>query len=294
MQRNVLIIFNPLSGTKLSKKYIADVVDMYCKAGYICTVHATQRRNDAAEVVCATGQNYERVVCIGGDGTLNEVLSGLFKGQHKCKIGYIPAGSTNDFANGLGLPKNILKSAKATLEGTEQNIDIGMFNDRYFSYVASFGAFTKASYSTPQNIKNALGHTAYLLEGIKEIANIKPVHMKLMLANETLEDDYIFGAISNSTSLGGILTLKSDVVDMNDGLLEILLIKAPKNIIELNECIAALSTQNYNSRMLEFRSASDVVISCSSEIEWSLDGEYEKGSSKIVIKNIPDAFTLIK
>ena len=294
MLRNALIVFNPLSGTKLSKKYVADVIDMYCNAGFTCTVRATQHQNDASEVVYATGHNYERIVCIGGDGTLNEVLSGLLEGRHSCKIGYIPTGSTNDFANSLDVSKNILKSAKATLEGTEQKVDIGIFNDRYFSYVASFGAFTKASYSTPQNIKNALGHTAYLLEGIKEIANIKPIHMKLRLADETLEDDYIFGAISNSTSLGGILTLKSDVVDMNDGLLEILLIKAPKNLIELNECIAALTTQNYNNRMLEFRSTSEVAITCETEVEWALDGEYEKGAKEIVIKNIPDAFTIIK
>lgn len=292
--QKVLIIFNPLSGTKLSKRHIADIVDMYCKAGYVCTVHATQRQNDATEVVFALAQDYDRIVCIGGDGTLNEVLSGLLKGGHNCKIGYVPTGSTNDFANSLGIQKNVLKSAKATIEGKEQKIDIGSFNNRYFSYVASFGAFTKASYTTPQNIKNALGHTAYLLEGIKEIANIKPIHMKLCIGNETLEDDYIFGAISNSTSLGGILTLKSDVVDMNDGLLEILLIKAPKNIIELNECIAALTTQNYNSRMLEFRSTSEVKIHCEADVEWALDGEYEKGSREIIIKNIPDAFTIIK
>ena len=294
MRKNVLIIFNPLSGTRLSKKYVADIVEMYCQAGFTCTVHATRHQNDAEEVVCSNGNNFDRIVCVGGDGTLNEVLSGLIRGQHKCKIGYVPTGSTNDFANSLKLPKNILKSAKATLEGKEQKIDIGSFNDRYFSYVASFGAFTKASYSTPQNIKNALGHTAYLLEGIKEIGNIKPIHMKLQFGDEVFEDDYIFGAISNSTSLGGILNLKPDVVDMNDGLLEILLIRAPKNLIELNECIAALTTQNYNSRMLEFRSASELTITCDEEVEWSLDGEYEKGSAKVVIKNIPDAFTIIK
>jgi len=291
---NALIVFNPLSGTKLSKKHIADIIELYCNEGYVCTVHSTRCKGDATEIVKDLGGNFDRVVCVGGDGTLNEVVSGLLIGRHKCKLGYVPTGSTNDFANSLKLSKNILKAAKASLYGVEQNIDVGCFNDRYFSYVASFGAFTKASYSTPQNIKNALGHMAYLLEGIKEIGNIKPIHMKFKLHNETLEDDYIFGAVSNSTSLGGILTLKPDVVDMNDGLLELLLIKAPKNIMELNECIAALSTQNYNSRMLEFRSTSMIEITCESEIEWALDGEYEKGNREIIIRNVPDAFVIIK
>ncbi len=294
MEHNILIIFNPLSGTKLSKKYVADIIEMYCKEGYTCTVHATRGRDDAKEVVMYTAHKFERILCIGGDGTLNEVVSGLLGGNHKVKLGYIPTGSTNDFANSLVLPKNIIKASKATLYGEEQKVDVGKFNSRYFSYVASFGAFTKASYATPQNIKNALGHMAYILEGIMEIGNIKPIHMKFTLENETLEDDYIFGAISNSTSLGGILSLKPDVVDMNDGLLEMLLIKAPKNIIELNECIAALTTQNYDSRMLEFRSTSKLLISADDDVEWSLDGEYEKGSSQIVIENIHDAFTLIK
>lgn len=294
MERNILIIFNPLSGTKLSKKYVADIIEMYCKEGYTCTVHATRYKDDARDVVRYTGHKFQRIVCIGGDGTLNEVLSGLLSGKLTCKLGYIPTGSTNDFANSLGLSKNILKAANATIYGAEQKVDIGSFNDRYFSYVASFGAFTKASYATPQNIKNSLGHMAYLLEGIKEIGNIKPVHMKFSFEDEVFEGDYIFGAISNSTSLGGILTLNPDIVDMNDGLLEILLVKSPKNIIELNECIAALTAQKYDSRMLEFRSTSRVLINTDDSVEWALDGEYEKGSNEILVENIPDAFTLIK
>ena len=169
-----------------------------------------------------------------------------------------------------------------------------MFNDRYFSYVASFGAFTKASYATSQSIKNALGHTAYILSGIKEIGNIKPIHMKFKIDGEDeFEGDYIFGAISNSTSLGGILTLDPDVVDMNDGLFELLLVKAPKNILDLNECITALTSKKYNSRMLVFKTASSFEVIAPECIDWSLDGEYQKGTENILIKNIPNAFSII-
>lgn len=293
MTQKLLIIMNPFSGLKQGKRYLADILQIFCNAGYQCTVHMTRERLDATNVVKTHGGEFDRVVCIGGDGTFNETVSGLLMGGHKTPIGYIPAGSTNDFANSLKLPENMLKCAEIMANGEPQHLDIGMFNQRYFSYVASFGAFTKASYSTPQNVKNALGHLAYILEGVKEITNIKPRHVKFTADGGTFEDDYIFGAISNSTSVGGILTLSPDVVDMNDGLFEILLVKSPKNIFDLNECIGALTSQNYNSRMLIFKSASDILVESAGETEWTLDGEYEKGTPAVQINNIHNAINFI-
>lgn len=293
--KKLLLIFNPRSGVKLSKKYLADIIDLFCHHGYICTVHATQCVGDAHKVACETADLYDLVVCVGGDGTLNEALGGLVEGGHNIPVGYVPTGSTNDFANSMGIPKNIMQAAKLIIDGESQTFDIGAFNDRYFSYVASFGAFTRTSYTTPQNIKNALGHTAYVLSGIKELGNIKPIHMKITTAEgDEIEDDYIFGAISNSTSLGGILTLDPSVVDMNDGLFEILLVKSPKNILDLNECIVALTSKKYDSRMLVFKTTSAIEIESPPEIDWSLDGEYQQGAEHIVVKNIKDAFRLIK
>ncbi len=293
MAQKMLVIMNPFSGLKQGKKYLADILQIFCKADYQCTVYMTSGRLDATNIAKKDGGKYDKVICIGGDGTFNETVSGLLMGGHETPIGYIPAGSTNDFANSLKLPKNMLKCAELMVEGTPQHLDIGQFNERYFSYVASFGAFTKASYSTPQNVKNALGHLAYILEGIKEIGNIKPRHVKFTADGEAFEDDYIFGAISNSTSVGGILTLSPDVVDMNDGLFEILLVKSPMNLLDLNECIGALTTQNYKSRMLVFKSASDILVQPDKETEWTLDGEYEKGTPTVQIHNIHDAIHFI-
>ena len=186
-----------------------------------------------------------------------------------------------------------MKAAKMTVTGTPRNIDMGDFNGRYFSYIASFGAFTKASYATPQNVKNALGHLAYILEGMKELTSIQPYHVRFETDGEIFEEDYIFGAISNSTSVGGILTLNPDVVDMNDGLFEILLVKSPKNLIELNECIAAITSQNYDNKMITFRNASRVEIFADPEMQWTLDGEHQSGCDKITVKNIHDALKIM-
>ena len=294
MKIKALVIINPNAGQRAGKRYLSDILQVFCDAGWICSVFVTSKSSQASEVISRQGSEFDRVICIGGDGTFNEVVSGVVRNNLNLKIGYIPAGSTNDFANSLKLSKNLLTAAKNIVSGSENYYDICSFNGRIFTYTASFGAFTKASYATSQNIKNALGHLAYILSGIIEIGKIKPIHMKLTADNEIFEDDYIFGAICNSTSLGGVLTLDKNVVDMNDGLFEVLLIKSPKNIVELNECITALTTQNYNSKMLVFKSCSKVEIDLPKSVEWSLDGEYQKGAKKVIIENLHNSICLIK
>ncbi len=233
------------------------------------------------------------VVCVGGDGTFNEVVSGVIDSGADVPIGYIPCGSTNDFASGLKLSKAPLRAAQDILEGTPKTYDVGLFGERYFSYVASFGAFTRASYATPQNLKNALGHLAYILEGIKDLPNIHPVHMRIETADAVFEDDYIFGAICNSTSLGGILTIDPSAVDMNDGLFELLLIKYPKTAAELNDCIRCLQEKNYNSSTLTFHSTDRMTIIADPSVDWTLDGEREAGHAQVTVENRHNAFRLI-
>ena len=285
MSKKMLMIFNALAGQKQGKKYLADILEVFCKKSYECTVHLTTGQGNAKEVAANKGAEYDLIVCVGGDGTFNEVVSGVIEKGIETPIGYIPAGSTNDFANSLSLSKNMVTAAKDIVNGKPHKIDTGSFCGRTFTYVASFGAFTKASYSTPQSVKNALGHLAYILEGIKEIGAIRPIPMTVKIENETIEGDFIFGAVSNSTSIGGILSLDKKIVDISDGLLELLLIKAPKNIIDLNECITALTTQNYNSRMLIFKSAKEMEIISPTKNEWTIDGEYQEGLEKIFINN---------
>lgn len=293
MQTKALIILNPNSGLKAGKKCLSDILQIFCEAEWIYEVFITSKCGDAKAVVEKRGSSFDTVVCIGGDGTFNEVVSGIVSAQIDVSVGYIPSGSTNDFANSLKLSKNMLTAAKNIVDGTVKSYDACDFNGRTFTYVASFGAFTKASYATPQNVKNALGHLAYILGGIIEIGKIKPISLKMIADGEEIEGDFIFGAVCNSTSLGGILTLDEKVVDMNDGLFEVLLIKSPKNLAELNDCIVALTTQNYNNKMLCFKSCSTVEIKLPKKAEWSLDGEYEKGSKSVKITNLHNAINLI-
>lgn len=293
MATKALIIMNPVSGQKIGKRFLADILQVFCKADWECTIHITSQQLEAKKVVEKIGNQFEKIVCIGGDGTFNEVVSGIINSKLNVSVGYIPAGSTNDFANSLKLSKNMVTAAKDIVNGKIKKYDACNFNGRIYTYVASFGAFTRASYATPQNIKNALGHLAYVLSGIIEIGKIKPISMKLQIDDEIFEDEYIFGAICNSTSLGGILNLKKDVVDMNDGLFEVLFVKFPKNIAELNECIVSLTSQNYNSKMLVFKSCESIDITTKDNVEWSLDGEYEKGTKHIKIKNLKDAINLL-
>ena len=293
MEKRLLLIMNPYAGQKMGKRFLADILELYCKAGYTPMTFMTTGPGNGTVVAQRYAAQADLVVCLGGDGTYNEVISGILAAGAQTPVGYIPCGSTNDFANGIKLNKNILKAAQDVLDGTPRFFDVGRFGDRYFSYVASFGAFTRASYTTPQNVKNALGHLAYILEGIKDIPNIRPRHLRFEADDKIFEGDYIFGAISNSTSVGGILTLDPAAVDMNDGLFELLLIKSPANPLELNDCIWALQNQEYDSPMLTFHSASRMTVMADPAMDWTLDGEREPGHAQVHVQNIHNAIRLI-
>ena len=293
MKKKALIIMNPCSGTKRANKYLTDIVETFTVNDYICTVLTTTKRGDGTLYAEKYAGKTDLITCIGGDGTFNEVVSGLLHSGRKVPIGYIPVGSTNDFANSLHLSKNIVKAARDIVTGDPVPFDIGSFNGRSFSYVASFGAFTKASYATPQNVKNALGHLAYILEGINSIASIRAEHMVIEADGMTYEGDYIFGAISNSTSIAGILTLKPEFVDMSDGMFELLLVKAPRDLIELAEIVHMLTTQNYESEMLTFINAGEFHIHANAETSWTLDGEYQEGCEEIKVENLHHAINLM-
>ncbi|MBR3785239.1 MAG: YegS/Rv2252/BmrU family lipid kinase [Firmicutes bacterium] len=284
--KKALVILNPQAGTKQANKYFVEILQVFNQAGYETTVAVTQKQGDGTEIVMDRGNGYELIVAIGGDGTFNEVMDGVLRSRLDVKIGYIPAGSTNDFGSSLGLTKDVVASAHSIVDGSIHHLDVGSFNGRYFSYVASFGAFTQTSYNAPQNLKNTLGHLAYVLEGIKDIPSIKPLKLTVHSEHETYEGEYLFGAICNSTSVAGILTLSEKVVDMTDGKFEVLLIKKPNNVIELNQMVAALATQNLtNSPMITFFSAASVEITAEPDMPWTLDGEYQEGCENIRIQN---------
>ncbi len=291
--KGLLLIVNPVAGTKKTIKFLAEIISVFNRADFDVHVYITDVKHDASSAVRLYGDKADLIVCCGGDGTLNETINGVMQTGVQIPIGYIPAGSTNDFASSLGLPGDVVEAALQIVNGEPRAYDIGLFNSRYFSYVASFGAFTKTSYNTPQNIKNMLGHMAYLLEGIQELSKIKKEHICLETEKDMLEDDYLFGAVCNSTSIGGILTLRQELVDLGDGKFEILLVRAPKSIQEVHECVLALKSQEYNCGMITFCSASTISVTSDSEMIWSLDGERMEAGNKILIENMHKRITLI-
>ena len=293
--KKMLFILNPCAGTKKASRSLPDILSVFNRADYDVRVYITEGAGDATRAVREMTADVELVVCCGGDGTFNETLTGVLQKDQKLPIGYIPAGSTNDFAASLGLSTDLVTAAVAIVEGSAQSYDAGTFGNRYFSYVASFGAFTKVSYNTPQSIKNAFGHTAYLLEGIQELSQIRKQHVKLTLDDsEVLEDDYLFGAICNSTSVGGIMSLDPKQVDLQDGKFEVLLIKAPKTLQDIPECLLAVQKQQYNSAMMTFRSASHIIVEADPNMGWTLDGEKGDGCERIEIRNLHGAVQIIK
>lgn len=293
--KKVLLVMNPCSGKKKGSQNLAAIVGLLNGAGIDVTVHMTAAQGDGAEAARKRAAEFDAILCAGGDGTFNEVVSGLIQSGSGRPIGYIPCGSTNDFANSLGLSKDILQATRDIIEGQPVNYDIGLFGQRHFSYVASFGAFTKTSYATSQSVKNALGHLAYILGGIKEIPSLRGYPVKFELPDGTVfSDKYLFGAVSNSTSVGGILTLDSSVVDMNDGLFELLLVRCPSNIAELNECLFALTRKKYDSsKMITFRATDRVTITADPSMDWTLDGEHEPGHEQVEVQNLHDAVQVI-
>lgn len=298
-RKKLLMIMNPKSGTMLAPKYLSDIIQKFSNAGFLTQVLMTAGKGDARDYAAQYAADADRVVVSGGDGTLNEVIDGMVSAGLRVPIGYIPSGSTNDFANSIGLPSTIFDCVDVILEGTPTSLDIGRFDGRYFSYVASFGAFTSTSYSVPQNIKNILGHTAYVLGGIKDLLSIKSVHAKVTADKGTpnekiVEGDYVFGAVCNSKSVAGILKLDKLDVDMNDGLMEVMMVSMPKDPIALNDIVVNMLAGTLASDQIEFFSAKDIEVEIDPGTHWTLDGEYEEGKDLCSITTIRSAITLIK
>lgn len=295
MKKKAVFIMNPVSGMKMGKRYLADILYLFAQADYETTCLMTRARGDGETLALEYAQCADIIVCIGGDGTYTEVASGVIKSGTQTPIGYIPAGSTNDFAASLKLPRDIMQAAENILRGTPHTYDMCCFGDRYFSYIASFGAFTRASYTAPQNIKNVLGHMAYILQGIREINSLRSEHLKIELDDgQIIEDYFLFGGFCNSTSVGGIITLDPKLVDMNDGRFEVLLVRAPRNTAELSEFAHSLAEQEYNSQVFRILSTTSAKVTTEYKIDWSLDGEHVESIGEIQLKNIKDAVRILK
>lgn len=293
MKKKLLFVFNPHSGKAQIKNQLLDIVDTMVKEDYEVTIYPTQAAGDAIRKVEEEAGNYDMVVCSGGDGTLDETVTGLMHLQEKPLLGYIPAGSTNDFATSLGIPKDMVKAAGAAVNGKPFLCDIGSFNEDFFVYVAAFGLFTEVSYKTSQEWKNVLGHAAYILEGAKCLHDIPAYRMEVGYDNVRISDEFIFGMITNSTSVGGFKGMTGKDVLLDDGVFEVTLIKKPRNPIELNEIIASLINLVDDTDMIYSFKTDEVHFRAKREIPWTLDGEFGGDHEEVVVKNMCKAVTIM-
>lgn len=269
-QSETLLILNPVAGRKGAQKALYPIVRALCAQGSAVTVFTTSTRGQAARIAQAEGAKYSRIICLGGDGTLNEVLSGIVRSGARVPVGYIPTGTTNDLAHALHLPTELERSIEVLKQGDTRAHDVGVINkDTYFDYVASFGAFADTAYSTPQKLKNALGRGAYFLCGVRQAFSLKPHHLVLTADDVVIEGDFYYGSISNSTRIAGIIDLNGKGVAFDDGLFEVLLIRQPPSVRALHE----FRQHKYDPNYFYFFSAQQVHFEFSQPADWSVDGE---------------------
>ncbi len=283
--KRLLFVYNARSGKGTIKSKLADIIDMMVKKGYCVTVHPTQSRNDAKELIQRECENFDLIVCSGGDGTLDEVVTGMMHVQKRKPIGYIPTGSTNDFAHSLKIPKNTQKAAEIAVSGFPFACDVGQFNDNSFIYVAAFGIFTEVSYQTNQELKNLLGHAAYILEGAKSLMDIESYRMRVEYDDQVLENDFIYGMVTNSTSVGGFKQIAGKNVLLDDGVFEVTLIRHPKNPLELNGIIASLLARVDDSDLIYSFKTNRITFYSEFNVSWTLDGEYGGAHTQVEIRN---------
>ena len=291
--KKMLFIYNPNSGMGLLKPKLSDVLDIFVKGGYEVTVYPTQKYNDAVRKMGEYEEQYDLVACSGGDGTLDEVVTGMMKREDKVPIGYIPAGTTNDFASSLHISKNMLEAADTVVNGVPFACDVGEFNEDYFVYIAAFGLFTDVSYETKQSMKNVLGHLAYILEGTKRIFNIPSYRIKVTHDGETIEDEFIYGMVTNSRSVGGFKGITGKNVVFDDGKFEVTLFKTPRNPMELNEILGALALRKINPKRMYSFKTNEVHFETEEEIPWTLDGEFGGVHEEVVVKDCQKALEIM-
>ena len=292
--KRLLLIYNAQAGKKRIAQKLHDVVYLYTTAGYEVTVHPTLFRGDATRIAAELGTQYDHVVCCGGDGTLNEVVTGLMTRRDQlATLGYIPAGTTNDFSKTLKLPVDLMKAARIAVEGSPSLCDVGDFNGRPFVYVAAFGVFSEVSYATPQSSKNVLGHLAYVLGGIKSLTQLRPCHMKVTHDGETIEGEFIYGMVMDSISVGGFRGVKKEHVKLDDGLFEVMLVKNPQTPEELTTILNALMTKKPDGNVIGFQSG-NITFESQQQVAWTLDGEFGGDTQLAHISNITRAIRIMR
>ncbi|MFT4143563.1 MAG: YegS/Rv2252/BmrU family lipid kinase [Mobilitalea sp.] len=290
--KKLLFIFNPSAGRGKIKNKLFDIINTFVKHGYKVTVFPTQNKGDATQIITRESELYDILVCAGGDGTLNEVISGQMFSGKVIPIGYIPAGSMNDVAHSLKISKEVKNAVQNIMTGSPKLLDVGKFNDKYFIYVAAFGAFTDVPYTTSQKNKNVIGILSYYLEGIKKISELKAKHVKVSYDNKVIEDDFILGFVTNSLYIAGFKNINYKKTSLNDGIFEMLLVKMPKNIFDLEAIISSLLNNKINENHLYYIQAAKISV-ISDSMEWTVDGEFGGIYETVEIENCNNAIEII-
>ena len=296
MEKKLLLIYNPVSGKAQIKTYLADIIDIYAASDYSVTVHPTKCANDGYEYIKEHATQYDIISVCGGDGMLNEAVSALMSvvKEKRPPLAYLPSGSTNDFAGTVGLPTDVRRAAKMVVDGNPFFCDAGMINDKFFAYVAAFGAFTSVSYDTAQEFKNIFGHLAYVLEAIRQLPSIKPIPIKISFDDIVIEDDFVLGMVTNSIQVGGIKHSLGTAISLNDGLFEVFLVKRPHSATGWQNIITALVTQDLEKTddIISFK-ASKLKFESKETIPWTIDGEFGGDINIAEITNLPRAFSVM-
>lgn len=290
----ILFVYNPHAGRGVIRNHLSQIIELMCKNGSEVTIYSTESAGDARRIVSENGNRFDKVICSGGDGTLNEVTDGLMAIEKVIPCGYIPAGTVNDFAHSFSLPSAMVKAAEVAVSGTPFLCDIGDLNGDYFDYIAAFGAFTDVSYETPQLSKNILGKLAYFLEGVKRIPTLRKYTIQVEMEEESFEDEIIYGMITNSFSVGGFLSLFDDDVALDDGKFEAFFVKAPKNIVELQQIITALLASDVTCKYFRYYHVSSIKIKCEESISWTIDGEFGGEYKEVCVTNHQKAIPFIR
>lgn len=286
MRKKLFFVYNPRAGKAQIRTRLSDILTVFSAAGYELTVYPTGGQGDARRAVAGRRPDFDLIVCSGGDGTLDEVVTGMMESGIRTPVGYIPAGSTNDFGGSLALPKNMLKAAETVVKGRNFPCDIGSFNNDVFVYIAAFGLFTDVSYETDQSMKNVLGHMAYLLEGVKRLSAVRSFPMKVTSGERVIEEDFLFGMVTNSVSVGGFKNITGKNVRLDDGVFEVTLIKRPGNAAELNNIMLALLNRDIDANgMYCFRTA-EITFESREPVAWTLDGENGGAHTEVTIRNL--------
>ena len=317
--KKALFLVNPVAGRMLIKRYLAEVLNIFTQSGYLTTVYMTQRAGDATRMIAEHGSEYEAIFCSGGDGTLNEAITGMQQARLDLPLGYIPCGSTNVFADCVGLSSQPLKAARDIVSGSERLVDIASFNGYYFSYISAIGLFSSLSYTVPQSMKNAIGHAAYVLSAVQDLSKVRPMHLRITGSGDFLtpgtgsgknkrattaftdhregtliDGDYLFAAISNCDTIASAFPLDKHLVDLNDGQFEFLLIQYPSSPLEMEEILAALASKSYTScKYLQFFRFSQCEIFTDFTEPWSLDGEMGMGEPPVTVQVLHNGLRLL-